>query len=76
MGFWDSLGGALKDAGKGIMDSGREYQSNKMKYESYSDGRLIDLCKSGGFTEKTAAYAVLKERYGEEGAKEKIRCGY
>lgn len=73
MGFWDSLGGALKDAGKGIMDAGREMQSNKVEYGSYSDDRLAHLCKSGGFAEKTAAYAVLKERYGEEGAKDLIR---
>lgn len=73
MGFWDSLGGALKDAGKGLMDTGREMQSNKIKYESYPDDRLAHLCKGGGFAEKTAAYAVLKERYGEEGAKDLIR---
>ena len=76
MGFWDSLGGALKDAGKGIMDAGREMQSNKAEYGSYSDDRLVRLCKNGGFTEKCAALAVLKDRYGEEGAKERIRNGY
>lgn len=75
MGFWDSLGGALKDAGKGIMDAGREMQSNKMEYQSYSDDRLVRLWWRGSFTEKSAALAVLKERHGESGAKELLQQG-
>lgn len=81
MGFWDSLGGAIVDAGKGLAEAGREMQSNKMKYESYSDDRLVSIIKDTGMfgsktTERMAAMAVLKDRHGAEGAKEKIRNGY
>ena len=76
MGFWDSLGGALKDAGKGMMESARNMQECKVKYASYSDSRLVDIFKNGSFSEKAAANAVLKERYGEEGAKEVMRRYY
>lgn len=69
------FGDILKSAGKSIMDTGREMQSNKAEYESYSDDRLVRLFKSGGFAERAAALAVLKERYGEEGAKDRIRMG-
>lgn len=67
------FGDILKSAGKSIMDTGREMQSNRAEYESYPDDRLARLCKTGGFAEKAAAYAVLKGRYGEEGAKDVIR---
>lgn len=70
------FGDILKSAGKSIMDTGREMQSNKAEYGSYSDDQLTRLCKSGGFTEKCAALAVLKDRYGEEGAKDVVRRYY
>lgn len=72
MGFWDGLGGVLKAAGEGFMESGREYAQLKMEYRSYSDDRLARLWWTGKYSEKTAAYTVLKERHGVEGAKELI----
>jgi len=78
MGFFGDM---LKSAGQGIMEGAQNMQKCRSEYQSYSDSRLISIARGEGifgskFTEKAAALAVLKERYGEEGAKEKIRNGY
>jgi hypothetical protein len=78
MGFFgDMFKGAMKDAMKGLNDMARF----RSEYASYSDSKLISIARGEGifgskFTEKAVALAVLKDRYGEEGAKEKIRNGF
>ena len=72
MGFWGGLGEILQAAGEGYakgVESGREYSRIKMESRSYSDDRLARLWWTGNYSEKTAAYTVLKERHGVEGAK-------
>lgn len=81
MGFWDILGSGLKSVGNQMVEGAQNMQRCRSEYQSYSDSRLISIARGEGifgskFSEKTAAFAVLKERYGEEGAKEKIRNGY
>ena len=75
--FGDMFKGAMKDAMNGLNDMARF----RSEYASYSDSKLISIARGEGifgskFTEKAAALAVLKDRYGEEGAKEKIRNGF
>lgn len=75
--FGDMFKGAMKDAMNGLNDMAHF----RSEYASYSDDRLISIARGEGifgskFTEKAAALAVLKDRYGEEGAKEKIRNGF
>lgn len=78
MGFFgDMFKGAMKDVMNGLNDMAHF----RSEYASYSDDRLISIARGEGifgskFTEKAAALAVLKDRYGEEGAKEKIRNGF
>ena len=81
MGFWDSLGGVMKEAGKQMAEGVQNAQRCRTEYQSYPDSRLISIARGEGlfgskFSEKAAALAVLKERYGEEGAREKLRNGY
>ena len=81
MGFWDILGSGLKSVGNQMVEGAQNMQRCRSEYQSYSDSRLISIARGEGifgskFSEKTAAIAVLKERYGEDGAKEKIRNGY
>lgn len=74
--FGDLIKGVVQRA----MGAANDMQRFRSEYASYSDSRLISIARGEGllgnkFTEKAAALAVLKERYGEEGAKEKIRNG-
>lgn len=76
MGFWGGLGEILQAAGEGYakgVESGREYSRLKTEYRTYPDDRLARLWWRSDLPAKTAAYSILKERYGVEGAKELIR---
>ena len=75
------FGNFLKGVAQGAMSAANDMQHFRSEYSSYSDSRLISIARGEGifgskFTEKAAALAVLKDRYGEEGAKEKIRNGF
>jgi len=77
MGFFGDM---LKEAGKSIMEAGAEMKRKKAEYESYSDSRLVSICKSSGMfgnsdMEKGLAFGILKSRYGAEGAKDLIQRG-
>ncbi len=73
--------GLFGDMFKGAMNGLNDMARFRSEYAAYPDQKLISIARGEGifgskFTEKTAALAVLKDRYGEEGAKEKIRNGY
>ena len=77
----DDKMGLFSDMFKGAVNGINDMARFRSEYASYPDGRLISIARGEGifgskFTEKAAALAVLKDRYGEEGAKEKIRNGY
>ena len=77
MGFLDGvLKGAMSIASD-MAEHGREVARLRSEYESYSDDRLVKIYRDNGVfgskdTERHAAFAVLKDRYGAEGAKDKI----
>lgn len=80
MGFWDSLGGVMKEAGKQMAEGAQNIQRCRNEYASYSDSKLVSIINDNGFfgsssSERLAAMAVLKDRHGTEGAKELIRRG-
>ena len=74
------LGNVFKFVKSEVVSSLQDMQRYRDEYASYPDSKLISIARGEGvfgskFTEKSAAYATLKDRYGEEGAKEKIRNG-
>lgn len=78
MGFFGDM---FKSAMNGLKSGLSDMTRFRSEYASYSDDRLISIARGEGifgskFTEKAAALAVLKDRYGEEGAKEKIHNGF
>lgn len=80
MGFWKLVGSAAKSLGSGLLEEVQNLSRLRAEYAEYSDSRLISIARGEGIfgsktSEKAAAYAVLKDRYGEEGAREKIRQG-
>lgn len=80
MNFWKFVGRAIKSAASEILNEAQNVQRLRGEYASYSDSRLISIVRGEGMfgnkvSEKTAAYAVLKDRYGEEGVREKIKNG-
>ena len=75
------FGDVLKFVGKEMKTGLQDMQRYRDEYASYPDSKLISIARGEGvfgskFTEKSVAYAILKDRYGEEEAKEKIRNGY
>lgn len=76
--FWKFVGSAIKSAASEILQESQNVQRLRVEYASYSDSRLISIVRGEGMfgnkvSEKTAAFAALKDRYGEEGVREKIR---
>lgn len=77
MGFFGSM---FASAGKAMVEGVRDMNRFREEYSGYSDSQLVSIARGEGifgsrFTEKAAALAVLKDRYGEETAREMIRRG-
>lgn len=80
MGFWKFVGGVVKTLGNDLLKEVQNMPQLKSQYAEYSDSRLVSIARGEGIfgnklSEKTAAFAVLKDRYGEEGARERISNG-
>lgn len=46
----------------GMLQKGQQYGDKKSEYQTKDSNELRNIVKTGDNTEKTAAYAVLKER--------------
>lgn len=71
MGFWKALGETALKAGKSAAKSAKtalnDIDKYKTEFRKYDDEKLKQVLKRGGFSEKAAATALLKERgYGKE----------
>lgn len=67
MDFWNGVAKAAKAVGEGMIEAGNEHKALKMEYAEKSSEELHEIVKSDGFfknstREKSAAYAILKER--------------
>lgn len=77
MGFLNSFLNASAKGVSALSNYGREMQQLRDKYASYSDSRLVSICRDHGVfgsssTERTVAFSILKERHGEDGVREML----
>ena len=78
MGFLSSLLNASAKGVTALANYGHEMQELRDKFASYSDSRLVSICRDQGLfgsksTERTVAFSILKERHGEDGVREMFR---
>ena len=70
MGFFGDM---FKEAAKEFMNSGRDMLNKKQEYESLPDEELLNYARSGySYAQRCAAFAVLKDSYGEDQAKRMV----